>query len=157
MNARRGCLAGCAAVILGVVVLFLLIQLIPYGKNHTNPPVVAEPKWDSPQTLALAKRACFDCHSNVTIWPWYSNIAPISWLVQRDVDEGRRRLNFSEWTGQQSSGGEEGNGTGEVTRTIERGSMPPFQYILQHPTASLNQTEKADLIRGLQASLSIAP
>lgn len=157
MNSRRGCLTGCGALILGVVVLFLLIQLIPYGKTHTNPPVVAEPKWDSPQTVALAKRACFDCHSNETVWPWYSNIAPISWLVQRDVDEGRQRLNFSEWTGQLSRGGEGGEGGGEVTRTIERGSMPPFQYIIQHPTASLNQTEKADLIRGLQASLSIAP
>ena len=79
------------------VAIFLLIQLIPYGRDHTNPAVVAEPAWDLPETRALAVRACFDCHSNETIWPWYSNVAPISWLVQRDVDEGREKLNFSEW------------------------------------------------------------
>src|SRR5574340_945670 len=70
---------------------FLLIQLVPYGRNHTNPPVTGEPRWDSPQTRALAARACFDCHSNETKWRWYSNIAPISWLIQRDVDSGRAR------------------------------------------------------------------
>lgn len=83
-------------IVVGLVALFLLIQLIPYGRQHTNPPVVAEPAWDSPQTRDLAVRACFDCLSNDTVWPWYSNVAPISWLVQRDIDEGRQRLNFSE-------------------------------------------------------------
>jgi len=84
--------------ILGIgVSAFLLIQLIPYGHDHTNPAVVAEPAWDSTQTRDLAKRACFDCHSNEVVYPWYSNIAPVSWLVQHDVEDGRRRLNFSEW------------------------------------------------------------
>ena len=74
--------------------LFLLaIQLIPYGRAHANPPVLAEPAWDSPATRDLAVRACFDCHSNETVWPWYSNIAPVSWLVQRDVDGGRNKAN----------------------------------------------------------------
>ena len=84
-------------LVVGLVALFVLIQLVPYGRNHANPPVVKEPEWVSPQTRQLAKRACFDCHSNESVWPWYSNIAPVSWLVQNDVDEGRRRLNFSEW------------------------------------------------------------
>ena len=74
-------------IILIVVIVavggFLLIQLVPFGRDHTNPPVVQEPKWDSPATRELAKRACFDCHSNETVWPWYSNIAPVSWLVAR--------------------------------------------------------------------------
>ena len=72
----------------------LVIQLIPYGREHSNPAVVSEPPWDSPATRAFAVTACFDCHSNETEWPWYSNIAPMSWLVQRDVDEGRQHLNF---------------------------------------------------------------
>ena len=80
-----------------VVVMGLLIQVIPYGHDHTNPPVVNEPNWDSPQTREITKRACFDCHSNETVWPWYSNIAPVSWLVYRDVSDGREHLNFSEW------------------------------------------------------------
>ncbi len=83
----------------GVLVVGLIaIQLVPYGRNHTNPPVQSEPNWDSPETRALAERACFECHSNETAWPWYSNIAPVSWLVQHDVDEGREKLNFSEWS-----------------------------------------------------------
>jgi len=88
-----------------LIVLFLLvgvaiaIQAVPYGRHHGNPPVLAEPSWDSPQTRVLTARACFDCHSNATVWPWYSNIAPISWLVQHDVDEGRRAVNFSGGTG----------------------------------------------------------
>ena len=68
-----------AAIIVGG---FALTQVVPYGRNHTNPAVVYEPDWDSPETRALAERACFDCHSNETTWPWYSTIAPISWLTQ---------------------------------------------------------------------------
>ena len=68
--------------ILGVIVVVVVgIQLIPYGRNHTNPPVVTEPQWDSPRTRELFTRACADCHSNETVWPWYSNLAPMSWLV----------------------------------------------------------------------------
>jgi len=73
------------------------IQVIPYGHTHTNPPATGEPPWNSPQTRELIRRACFDCHSNGTVWPWYSNIAPVSWLVRRDVNGGRSHLNFTEW------------------------------------------------------------
>lgn len=133
--------------LVAAVVLFGLIQLIPYGKNHTNPPVLAEPPWDSPQTRALAKRACFDCHSNETVWPWYTNIAPVSWLAWRDTSEGRRHLNFSEWgTARQKS-------VNEVVKSIEKGEMPPFIYVIQHPEARLSQAEKQALIDGLQKSL----
>src|SRR5512134_2904759 len=84
--------------VLGVIMLIAVgLQLVPYGRNHTNPPVQSAPQWDSPHTREWFARACADCHSNETVWPWYSNIAPISWLVQRDVDEGRRALNYSEW------------------------------------------------------------
>lgn len=76
---------------------FVLMQLVSYGRNHTNPPVVSEPTWDSPETRALAVRACYDCHSNETVWPWYTNVAPVSWLIQREVAEGREELNFSTW------------------------------------------------------------
>ncbi len=62
---------------------FLLIQLVPYGRNHTNPPVIQEPAWDSPQTQELFTRACADCHSNTTVWPWYSNVAPCLAVVQQ--------------------------------------------------------------------------
>ena len=57
----------------------VVMQLVPYGRDHSNPPVTAEPNWDSPETRALFKRACFDCHSNETVWPWYAYVAPFSW------------------------------------------------------------------------------
>src|SRR5437764_214194 len=95
-------LIGGGLVVLALV-LFGLMQLVPTGISYTNPPVVSEPNWDSPQTRALAQRACFDCHSNETTWPWYSHVAPVSWLLARDVIEGRSRLNFSTW-GQPNEG-----------------------------------------------------
>ena len=130
------------------LVLFLLLQLISYGKDHNNPPVVSEPNWDSQQTRELAKRACFDCHSNETVWPWYTNIAPASWLVYRDVAEGRQRMNFSDW---QNSHIRE---AGEIASVINEGEMPPFQYLPMHPSAKLSSAEKTQLINGLTNTLS---
>lgn len=135
-----------ALLVLATIVLFVLIQFIPYGQNHADPPVVQEPNWDSPQTRALAAKACFDCHSNQTAWPWYSNIAPVSWLIQHDVDEGRRRLNFSEWQSPRRA-----NELGEV---VLNGRMPPFYYLILHPNNGLSQTEKEQLANGLMATLS---
>ena len=85
-----------ALSLIGLLLLaFVAIQLVPYGRDHDNPAVIAEPNWDSPQTRDLFMTACGDCHSYETEWPWYSNIAPVSWLVQHDVEEGREKLNFS--------------------------------------------------------------
>lgn len=145
---RFGCIG---SLIIILVVGFLLIQVIPYGRSHQNPPVVKEPAWDSPQTRALAKRACFDCHSNETVWPWYSNIAPVSWLTQRDTNEGRQRLNYSDWQGIRSERGREGGN--ELAEVIQKGSMPPWYYVMIHPTAKLSDQEKQQLITGLQNSL----
>lgn len=143
----------------GLVVLGVLIQFVPYGHDHTNPPVMQEPQWDSLQTRALAKRACFDCHSNETVWPWYSSIAPASWLVYRDVAEGREHFNFSEWDMHPSL--PEGQGQGEehqhgpevIKEVLESGEMPPKQYLLLHPEARLSNEEVQLLIDGLTKSM----
>jgi hypothetical protein len=132
----------------GAFLLFLLIQTIPYGRDHSNPPVTQEPAWDSPQTRALAVSACFDCHSNQTKWPWYSNIAPVSWLVQRDVDDGRARLNFSEWDSPQRR-------ADEVAEAVDEGNMPPLQYRLLHPGSRLSSSERQTLVQGLVATLHL--
>lgn len=132
------------------VVGFILIQLIPVWALQTNPPVVAEPNWDSPDTRALAKRACFDCHSNETVWPLYSRIAPVSWLVTFDTIRARREMNFSEWG---TARGEEGELSEEVAEVIEEGEMPPSNYLMMHPDSKLTEAEKQQLIRGLTASL----
>ena len=155
MNSRiRPVLFGVA----GLVVLGLLIQLIPYGHDHSNPPVIQEPNWNSPETRAIAKRACFDCHSNETVWPWYSNFAPVSWLIYRDVAEGREHINFSEWNVHPSM--PEGEGEGEehqhgpevIRDVLETGEMPPATYLLMHPEARLSDQEIQVLIDGLPKS-----
>ena len=91
-------------IALGVL---LVMQLVPYGRNHSNPPPLAEPMWDSIETRDLFMRYCADCHSSQTRWPWYSHVAPISWLVQHDVNEGREHFNVSVWGLQEKNDGDE--------------------------------------------------
>ena len=138
-------------ILLGIVGLFVVIQLVPYGRDHSNPPVTAEPEWDSAQTRDLAVVACFDCHSNETAWPWYTNVAPMSWLVQRDVDEGRETLNFSEWDQPQS------DEIDEIGNIILEGEMPPLQYTLIHRAASLSDEDTQALVDGLEATMKGSP
>jgi hypothetical protein len=136
------------AIFIFLVVIFVGIQFVPYGRDHSNPPIIQEPNWINPQTRELAVRACFDCHSNQVNWPWYSNIAPVSWLVQRDVDEAREKLNFSDW------GNYPPREVDELGEVIAEGEMPPFQYLIIHPAARLSASEKEQLINGLNAIFS---
>lgn len=135
--------------LLVLVVAFGLIQLVPFGRNHVNPAVVAEPVWDSPATKALATRACYDCHSNETVWPWYGNVAPVSWLLANDIAEGRDNLNFSDWSSNSVVSQELFKA---AANEAERGKMPPFYYIWMHPTAKLTAAEKSQLVSGFQNS-----
>ena len=134
----------------GLLGLLVLVQFVPYGRDHSNPPVTAEPQWDSPRTRELAAGSCFDCHSNLTVWRWYSNVAPLSWLIQRDVDEGRQLLNFTEWDRSQG-------GLDEIGEVVGEGGMPPAQYTLIHPGAKLSDTERQELVDGLHATLAASP
>jgi hypothetical protein len=128
--------------------VFGLMQLVPYGRAHTNPPVIQEPAWDSPATRELAVRACFDCHSNQTTWPWYSRVAPFSWVVQRHVNVGRSVLNFSEW-----------NRTWDLAEQsssqVLRREMPPRSYRVLHDHAQLTFEERVQLARGLSQTLGL--
>ena len=128
--------------VLAAVALFALIQLVPYGRTHSNPSGGRRIAWDGRRTEQLMTDACMDCHSNETKWPWYANVAPISWLVEHDVKEGRGRLNLS--TGEAE--------VDEMVETIREGSMPPWQYKPMHPRSRLSDKEKQELIRGLEAT-----
>jgi hypothetical protein len=144
---RNGKLRKTVKVVsIGGVAIFLAIQLLPYGHDHSNPLVVKEPNWDQPSTRQLAVQACFDCHSNETRWPWYSNVAPMSWVVQRHIDEGRRVLNFSEWQRAYEE-------AGESAETVAEGEMPLQSYVMLHPSARLSPEEKRTLAEGLTATL----
>lgn len=139
MFTRKRVLLACAVVLVG-------LQLVPYGRDHSNPPVVGEPQWSSPRVRELAKRACFDCHSNETVWPWYAHLAPVSWLVQRDVDEGREHLNFSTFTSDPRD-------ADEAAELAESGEMPPWFYLPLHAEARLSEAETRELVDGLTATL----
>jgi len=132
--------------LLWIAALFGVLQLIPYGRTHSNPPVTKEPAWDSARTRELAVRACFNCHSNETTWPAYSNIAPFSWVVQHDVDAARETVNFSEWNIKYD--------LAEVCGSSTRdGNMPPAKYRMAHPEANLTAEETQELARGLDATI----
>lgn len=138
-------LRNAAYGLLGLIGVGLFIQLVPYGRSHENSPIVREPDWDRPATRTLFLRACGDCHSNETTWPWYSQVAPASWLVQRDVDEGRSHFNVSEWGRRENHGD-------EAAKMIRDGEMPPWFYLPAHPEARLSAAEEAALIDGLLAT-----
>lgn len=131
-------------ILAAVAIAAVAIQLIPYGKDHINPPIVSEPKWDSPRTKELFNNACANCHSHQTAYPWYTDIAPVSWLIQRDVDEGRKRFNVSAWGVQKKNEGE------DAAKELREGEMPPWFYLPTHPEARLTDTEKQELISGLE-------
>ena len=131
---------------------FVILQLIPASSISAkfttpgNPPVTYTIPWDSPQTEKLARSACFDCHSNETRYPWYSNIAPVSWLVNHDINEGRRKMNFSTNTHLFSD---------DMEKQIESGEMPKSVYLPLHPEANLTAEQKKQLIDGLIATFGV--
>ncbi len=130
----------------GAIGLFLLIQLIPFGHNRTNPPVVSEPKWSDSQARSLVKEHCFQCHSNETQWTWYSNIAPGSWLITFDVIAGRGKFNFSDWNRKPGE-------LDEMIGAVQEGEMPPIQYWIFHPSSKMDTQQKQEVIDALKSSI----
>lgn len=128
--------------VLVLVFLFVAIQFVQ--PDRTNPPVdsssafeaVAKP---SPEVASLLRRACYDCHSHNTVWPWYAYVAPVSWLVADDVKTARRNLNFSQW----NLLGPEMSRTRlkEACQEVKEGGMPLWNYRLMHPEARLTEAD----------------
>jgi hypothetical protein len=115
-----------------VFILTLAIQVIPVSRD--NPPVTGVV--DAPAPIAATlRRSCFDCHSNETVWPWYSRVAPVSWLVAHDVHEGRAHINFSTWNSLAPE--ERKKRFVEIAEQVESGAMPPGIYIPLHPEGRL--------------------
>jgi hypothetical protein len=130
-------------VIVALIVVFGLMQAVPYGRDHTNPPAANPFKWTDPNAEALARIACYDCHSNETKWWWGTDIAPFSWISQSDVDGGRSRFNFSNYDGQPS--------VAEFQRALQR-NMPPGIYTFIHTNAKLTDAQKQTLVKGYSDS-----
>ncbi|HLX05232.1 MAG TPA: heme-binding domain-containing protein [Candidatus Binatus sp.] len=122
----------------------MIAQLVRPARS--NPAVQAD--LSAPPVVKEAlERGCYDCHSNQTRWPWYSAVAPFSWWIHHDVEEGRRRLNFSSWTDYTSDPGTEDQKLDEVTRLIASGAMPPWYYLAMHPQARLTSGERIAIAR----------
>lgn len=138
-------------VLLVPVAAIIALQLVPYGRDHSAPADGAQPAWSSARTIELAKRACYDCHSNETRWPWYSNIAPISWRIFRHVEEGREKLNFSAFDPRNEH---VADAAGEAGETVTKKEMPPSDYLLAHPEARLTAEERKLLAAGLDSTFA---
>ncbi|MBI5324090.1 MAG: heme-binding domain-containing protein [Ignavibacteriae bacterium] len=128
-------------VVYSLVFIFVIIQFIPV--DRTNPPVRNEALWKSPKTKEYAVRACYDCHSNNTKWPFYSYVAPMSWFVISHVNEGREHLNFSEFNPEDGK---------EAADVVEHDIMPLGSYMFLHPDARLSDKEKLEFVNGLVES-----
>jgi hypothetical protein len=127
--------------------LLVAIQLIPLPR--TNPPVEsALPA--PPEVQAILDRACMDCHSHATKWPWYAYVAPVSWLVVYDTHEGREHMNFSKWGSYSPK--RQRKKTREIWEEVEEGEMPLPPYLLLHPEAKLSDADKATLQAWSQAA-----
>ena len=100
--------------------------------------------WPDGQARELATAACYDCHSNQTRWPPQSYVAPFSWLVTRDVEQGREELNFSTWD-------EDDGEADDAAEAVADGTMPPRRYALVHPDAALSEVERRVLADALEA------
>jgi hypothetical protein len=119
------------------LVLVVAIQFIPV--ETTNPPVEGDIP-TSPAVKAVLRRACYDCHSHETVWPWYSHLAPISWPLVRDVQEGRAELNFSMW--HRYSTPQQVKKLQESWKEVSEGEMPPWYYLPVHRDGRLSDDDR---------------
>lgn len=134
-----------------LVIILILLAIRLASPSHDNPPVTAA--IDAPaEVVAVFERSCYDCHSNLTEWPWYSHLPPASWVVGNHVVRGREHLNFSTW-------GTLGEGNRkhlamEIVEEIESGEMPLSGYIRLHSDAALSPDD-VDVLHGWARSLGV--
>jgi len=129
-------------ILIALAIIVIGIQFIPV--ERTNPPVTQEID-APPNVLSILKTSCYDCHSNETTWPWYSYVAPVSFLVASDVQNARKRVNFSEWDKYDDEKKEKKKGA--ILDDVEEGEMPLPKYLIMHPGAEMN-SEKIKVLKG---------
>ena len=139
MTARRPLPLRVAAATL---VAAAALQLVPV--KRTNPPVTFEVEAPA-DVKTILERSCYDCHSNRTRWPWYSRVAPVSWLVARDVQRAREEMNFTEWPAFDFE--EQEHLLEDIAKAVDRGKMPLPIYLTMHADARLDDAERQRLVR----------
>jgi hypothetical protein len=139
-------------IILSTIALAIAIQLAPI--DHDNPPATASLTAPAP-VASILRRACYDCHSHETTWPWYSYIAPVSWLVARDVHEGRRHMDFSTWADYSSA--LRLKKLAGISTMVQEGEMPPWFYLPMHANARLSPDDVSELATWADSSTGEEP
>jgi hypothetical protein len=140
--------ASTAALVV-VAAALVAAQFVP--AKRTNPP--AQDSLVAPLPVAATlRRACYDCHSNETRWPWYSSVAPVSWLIVRDVNLGRKEINFSEWGSYYPR--TRRRKLEWMGRALHEEEMPPWFYRLMHPGARLTEADRVALERWIESALT---
>lgn len=135
-------------ILIAVVGILLVIQLFPAEKPEVSADEATHIRKEVLIDVELSdilQKACYDCHSNETKYPWYSSIAPFSWLVIHDVEEGRGELNFSEWSTYSTK--KKSHKLEELAEEVEEGEMPLGIYTWLHAEADLSEEEKQKLIK----------
>ena len=134
-------------VLIIIIVAFILIQFFPINKNNS----IATPQLDflkiknTPESTAnLIRNACYDCHSNESKYPWYSNVQPLGWFLENHIKEGRKELNFSTFATYQKK--KQVKKLEEAVEMIEHSEMPLDSYIIAHSEAKLTVAEQKELI-----------
>ncbi|HWH79718.1 MAG TPA: heme-binding domain-containing protein [Candidatus Binatus sp.] len=134
-------------IAIGLVVLIIALQFYPIDRS--NPSERSEPP-GPPEVKALLRRSCFDCHSNETIWPWYARFAPVSLLIARDVQNGRKEVNFSTW--EKLDEKRKARKLKDIAKEVGDGDMPLFYYLPLHPDAKLSAAERELIVKWAKQS-----
>jgi len=134
-------------ILVVLLIVLLCIQFIRIDK--TNPASIAENDFlkitaADPELTAIIKTSCYDCHSNESTYPWYTNIAPVSWWIKHHINEGREELNFSEWGTYKEK--RKNHKMEECVELVEAGEMPMSSYTLMHSEAKLTAEQKEKLL-----------
>ncbi len=134
-------------IFFGILILLIVIQFVRI--DQTNPKVISSEEFftvnAAPENIKqMARNACYDCHSNETKYPWYANVAPISWMLANHRNEGREHLNFSNWATRNTN--QQQHALEECVEVIENGEMPMALYVVNHPEAKLSETQKKELV-----------
>lgn len=132
-------------VLLSLLILFQFFRIDKTNKISVPEKDILNITHPAAEIASILKNSCYDCHSNQVTYPWYTNIAPVSWWIKHHINEGMQHLNFSEWGDYTSRKAD--HKLKECIEMIDEGEMPMTSYILMHGNAKLNEKQKATLIR----------
>jgi hypothetical protein len=140
-------------IIIALGIIFIAIQFYPISRE--NPPFEFEMAIKDDRVYEILRNSCYDCHSYETNWPWYSYVAPISWLISDDVNEGRKEFNFNEYVSYSPK--KKLRKLEEIKDQVSEGEMPLDKYLWTHPSANLSEDDRTALYKWLSIELDKIP